>query len=309
MWSLPELLARLPARECFLVLGLTRHQCRGAWCIALSLLRFAPGTTRRYPYLPRPWPSWWRCRGHPHMGMVRLGQPASASRVSRLPLWSARQPAGTDRWLYASPERGCWRAGYLFDPKISVVDPSTRLECAAAFFTYAMPDDRQGLLDYRTVLVRLTRCFRLLDDAGARPGGQHSFPPTRMLPQQFRRPASDTPLAWHFNPETGWCPGYVFETRQVVVLRDELVKISYFVYFKRPGHGRDFYHSIWRVRTARCRRGFTSPTLDYLHEHPLHQLVGLPGRTPARADLDWDARHLRRERAGCPPHGGPPRPQ
>ena len=243
------------------------------------------------------------------MDMVRLGRPMWTSRISRLPLWSARAPVGTDQWLYASPERGCWRAGYLFDPRISVVDPSTSLECAAAFFTYARPDDRQGLLGYRTVLVRLTRCFRLLDDAGARPGGQHSFPPTRMLPQQFRRPASDTPLAWHFNPETGWCPGYVFETRQVVVLRDELVKISYFVYFKRPGHGRDFYHSIWRVRTARCRRGFTSPTLDYLHEHPLHQLVGLPGRTPARADLDWDARHLGREQAGCPPHGGPPRPQ
>ena len=129
------------------------------------------------------------------MGMVRLGQPASASRVSRLPLWSARQPAGTDRWLYASPERGRWRAGFLFDPKIAIVDPDTSLECAAAFFTYATPDDRQGRLGHRTVLVRLGRCFRLLDDEGARPGGRHRFPPATMLPQQFRRPASDTPLA------------------------------------------------------------------------------------------------------------------
>ena len=101
------------------------------------------------------------------MGMVRLGQPASASRVSRLPLWSARQPAGTDRWLYVSPEQGRWRAGFLFDPKIAIVDPDTSLECAVAFLTYATPDDQQGQLGYRTVLVRLGRCFRLLDDEGS----------------------------------------------------------------------------------------------------------------------------------------------
>ena len=91
--------------------------------------------------------------------------------------------------------------------------------------------------------------------------------------------------------------------------RDRLVGISYFVYFKRPEHNKDFHHSIWRVRTARCRWSFTTPTLQYLHEKPLHQLVGLPDGTPARADLDWDARHLGRKRAGCPPHGGPPRPR
>ena len=296
MWSLPELLARLPARECSLVLRLTRHRCRGAWCVALSLLRFAPSAAGYYPYLPRPWPSWWRRWGHPDMGMVRQGRPAWASRVSRLPMWSARGPAGADQWLYASPEQGCWQPGYLFDPRIAIVDPDSGLECAVGFFTFTTPDDRQGWLDHRTTLVRLGRCFRLLDDEGARPGGRHHFPPATMLPQQFRRPASDTPLAWHANPEGEWYPGYAFGTRQTIVARGRRVNISYFVYFRRPGHGRDFHHSIWRVRAARCRWGFSAPTLQYPDEQPLRQLLGLPGGTPARADLDWDARHLRGRR-------------
>lgn len=304
MWSLPELLARLPARECFLVLRLTRHRCRGAWCVALSLLRFAPGAGRHYLYLPRPWPSWWRSHGHPHMGMVRLGRPAWASRVSRLPLWSARRPAGTDRWLYASPGQGRWRAGYLFDPQISVVDPSTRLECAVAFFTYAAPDDQQGLLDHRTVLVRLRRCLRLrlLGDVGVRPNHRHRFPPAAMLPQWFRRPAPNTLMAWHANPEGLWYPGHAFATRQTTMVGGRLVTVSYFVYFRRREHNEDFHHSIWRVRTRFCRWSTApqAPTLPYFCEDPLPQLAGLPGGTPTRTDLDWDMRHL---------SGGPPRPR
>ena len=88
-----EILAELPTRERFLVLRLSRRQCRDTYCIALGLLRFAPSAWQHYSYLPRPWPSWWRRYGHPDIDMVRLGRPAWTSCAATLPLWSARLPA------------------------------------------------------------------------------------------------------------------------------------------------------------------------------------------------------------------------
>ena len=95
------------------------------------------------------------------------------------------------------------------------------------------------------------------------------------------------------------------------MVRDRLVRVSYFVYFRRRGRNEDFHHSIWRVRTRLCRWSTTpqASTLPYFCEDPLPQLAGLPGETPTRADLDWDVWHLGRARSRCPPRGGPPSPR
>ena len=287
-----------------MVLKLVRRHCLETWCIALSLRRFAPFLGEYYPYLPRPWPSWWLRLGHPHIDAVRLGQPAGANQAPRRPLWSTRRPAGADQWMYAAPKQGRWRAGYLYDPRISVIDPDTHSQCAAAFFTYASPADQGGRLSRRTVLVRLRRCYRLLDDERVRPGRRHRHPPATMLPQSFRRPASDTPMAWHANPEGVWFPGYAFSTQQTAVIRGLPLKVSYFVYFHRRDYQQPFHHGIWRVRTTFCRRG----TADLQHtlpdlsdttlwpSQPLPQSAGLPRGAPTRSDLDWDIRHSERRR-------------
>ena len=118
-------------------------------------------------------------------------------------------------------------------------------------------------------------------------------------------------MMWHANPEGVWYPGYAFGTRQTTVVCSRLVRVSYFVYFRRRGHNEDFHHSIWRVRTALCPWSTTpqASTLPCFCEDPLPQLAGLPGGTPTRTNLDWDVRHLGRTRPRCPPRGGPPSPR
>ena len=203
-------------------------------------------------------------------------------------------------------------AGYLFDPKFCVVDPSTHQECPVAFFTFVSTDEdywRRGLLGHRTALVRLRRCFRPLGDEGIRPLDRHRYPPAAMLPQRFQRPAPGVLTIWHANPEGRWYPGYAFRTQQTTTVRGELVKIGFFAYFSRCGHHEAFHHDIWRVRAALCRwssaaRAHELP--DFEAEDPLPQLAGLSSGKPTRSDLDWDMRHLGRVRPHGPPRGDRP---